>query len=32
MSAGRVTHATRAVELLVTDNADMAEAIAEELN
>ena len=31
-AAGRVTHATRAVELLVTDNADMAEAIAEELN
>ncbi len=31
-AAGRVTHATRAVELLVTDDADIAEAIAEELN
>nr|WP_252894022.1 DHHA1 domain-containing protein [Veillonella denticariosi] len=31
-AAGRVTHATRAVELLVTDDSDVAEAIAEELN
>lgn len=31
-AAGRVTHATRAVELLVTDDGDIAEAIAEELN
>lgn len=31
-AAGRVTHATRAVELLVTNGEDIAEAIAEELN
>ena len=31
-AAGRVTHATRAVELLVTDDEDIVEAIAEELN
>ena len=31
-AAGRVTHATRAVELLVTDDGDIGEAIAEELN
>ena len=30
--AGRVTHATRAVELLVTDDEDIVEAIADELN
>lgn len=30
-AAGRVTHATRAVELLVTDIEDIAEAIAQEL-
>lgn len=31
-AAGRVTHATRAVELLVTDDEDIVEAIAAELN
>ena len=31
-AAGRVTHATRAVELLVTDDENIVEAIAEELN
>ena len=31
-AAGRVTHATRAVELLVTDDEDIVEAIADELN
>ena len=31
-AAGRVTHATRAVELLVADDEDIVEAIAEELN
>lgn len=31
-AAGRVTHATRAVELLVTDDVDLAEAIAQELH
>lgn len=30
-AAGRVTHATRAVELLITDSSDEAEAIAMEL-
>ena len=30
-AAGRVTHATRAVELLVTDDVDLAETIAQEL-